>query len=63
MQVLHREVVSTHGQFVLIREYVAGRHPELGKIISGYTGWETVIEREVLVPTGLLLVERQLQAA
>jgi len=63
MQVLNRETISTHGQFVLIREYVAGRHPELGKIHFGYTGWETVIEREALVPTSLLFVEPQAQAA
>jgi hypothetical protein len=56
MQVLSREIVSTHGQFALIREYVAGRHPELGKVHFGYTGWETVIERQVLVPTGFFLL-------
>jgi len=46
-----------------MRRLAAGRHPELGKIHFGNTGWETVIEREVLVPTGLFFVERQAQAA
>ena len=50
IEVLDEQVVCQNGPFVRIKRWIRGTHPELGTIVQGLTGWETLIEIDVLRP-------------
>lgn len=51
--VLDEKVVYQCGPLQRIRRWWRGIHPERGIIIFGLTGWETVEEKDRVVPTPL----------
>lgn len=50
LEVLDEQILCSRGSFKTIRRWVKGAHPGLGTIIMGLTGWETVIDQEILIP-------------
>lgn len=48
--ILDTQVIYQSGAYKRIRQWVKGIHPELGIISKGWTGWETIIERDVIKP-------------
>lgn len=51
VEILDEQVVSQNGPFVRIKRWLRGIHPELGVITWGLTGWETLVEKDVIRPT------------
>jgi len=51
LEILNEEVLFTKGAYKKVRRWVKGKHPSMGIIIKGFTGFETVIEQDVIVPT------------
>lgn len=56
VEILGEEILSQNGSFRRVRRWVRGIHPELGVIVQGYTGWETMIEADVIKPMGVFHV-------
>jgi hypothetical protein len=50
IEILGEQVIERNGDRKKVRRWLRGKHPELGKIIRGYTGYETVQEVEVIKP-------------
>ncbi len=50
LEILDEQVLYSKGCFKMVRRWFKGRHPGLGIIIEGLTGWETVVDQEVIVP-------------
>lgn len=50
IDILNEQVVSRSGSFVRIKRWLRGVHPELGVIMWGLTGWETLIEKDIIKP-------------
>lgn len=48
MEILGEEVLSQSGCFRRVRRWLRGVHPELGTIVRGHTGWETLQETSVV---------------
>lgn len=47
---LDEKVISQQGRYKRIRRWWRGIHPDRGVIIQGYTGWETVEEKDSITP-------------
>jgi hypothetical protein len=56
LDILDEQVIHKNNSFVRVRRWLRGRHPELGKIIWGYTGFETIVETDVIRPSGFFEV-------
>jgi hypothetical protein len=50
LELLDEEVLFIKGAYKRVRRWVKGKHPKIGVIIKGFTGFETVIEQDVIVP-------------
>ena len=50
MEIIGREVLYENRSFRRVRDYVSGHHPELGILHNGWSGDETIIERDVITP-------------
>lgn len=50
VEILDEKVLFRRGCFKRVRRWLKGAHPGLGVIIQGFTGQETVIEQDVIVP-------------
>lgn len=50
IEVLGEEIVYRSGSFVRIKRWLRGVHPKLGTIVHGLTGWETLVEKDVIKP-------------
>jgi hypothetical protein len=50
VEILGEIVVSQKGSFKRVRRYLRGVHPERGIIIHGFTGLETMEEKDCIVP-------------
>jgi hypothetical protein len=50
LEILGEEILSQNGSFRQVRRWVRGMHPEIGVIVRGYTGWETMIDVSVIKP-------------
>lgn len=55
-EVVGEEIIREHGHYKRIRRWIKGKHPKLGIIIWGYTGWETVQELDVVYAIGTFRV-------
>ncbi len=53
---LHEQVISQRGNVQRIRRWWRGVHPDKGTIIQGWTGWETVEERDRIIPGTIVTV-------
>jgi hypothetical protein len=52
VELLGEEVLYRKGSYHRMRRWYRGVHPELGVIVRGYTGWETLHEIDVIKPMG-----------
>ena len=50
MDILDEHIVHKNGSYKRVIRWIRGIYPKLGKIHKGLTGWETVIEEDVIVP-------------
>lgn len=49
-ELLDQKVIGKRGRFQRIRRWWRGIHPDRGVIIKGWTGWETVEEKDHVIP-------------
>ena len=56
-EVLDTRTIKDYGSFKRIRQWVRGKQTG-GRIIEGYTGWETVVDRDVVYPAKILRVTK-----
>ena len=56
-EVLSTEIISTSGSLRHVRRYLRGIHPHRGVIHYGYTGWETIEDKFVIVPVKVYTIE------
>lgn len=59
VEILDEEILYEQGSFRRVKRYLKGSHPELGKLVRGLTGWETLVEVDVVVPMGIFEVHEQ----
>jgi ABC-type polysaccharide/polyol phosphate transport system ATPase subunit len=52
IEILSEIVLYQKGSFKRVRRYLRNKHPSLGVITKGFTGWETVQEIDVIIPMG-----------
>ncbi len=50
LELLDEQVICDYGCLKRVKRWFKGAHPGLGVIIRGFTGLETVVEQDVLVP-------------
>lgn len=50
IEILDEEIIYENKSFRKLKRWIKGIHPELGIIVRGYTGFETLIEKEVIIP-------------
>ena len=48
LEMVGEQILYSSGSFSHVRRWVKGKHPHLGKILYGLTGWETEIEMDVI---------------
>ena len=58
-ELLDEKVISQQGRFKRIKRWWRGIHPDRGVIIQGLTGWETVEEKESIIPTQTFTVKTE----
>lgn len=61
IEILDEQIVSEKGSFVRIKRWLLGKHPALGQIMWGYTGWETYQEIDRIRPMKTFMVIECLQ--
>lgn len=54
--ILDEQVIFQHGSLARVRRWLRGVHPGVGTIIQGFTGWETVVEADVIKPKKMFFV-------
>jgi hypothetical protein len=47
-------ILHQHGCFRRVRQYLAGWHAELGALHFGWSGPETIVERDIILPARVL---------
>lgn len=55
-ELVGEEVVYQSGSYRKVRRYWRGIHPALGVIVRGWSGWETVEEKDVIFPMAVCTV-------
>jgi putative AlgH/UPF0301 family transcriptional regulator len=50
IEVLDEQVLHQQGSFKRVKRWLRGKHPQLGILHLGYTGWETIQEVDVISP-------------
>jgi hypothetical protein len=48
IEILDEKILYQNGAYKRIKKWLRGIHPELGQVTWGWTGWETVIEKDVI---------------
>lgn len=56
-EILDEKILYQQGTFSRVRRYLAGWHPELGILHIGWQGPETIVERDIITPKCVLIVE------
>lgn len=56
LELLDEKIIYTNGCFKRVKRWFRGAHPNIGVIIKGFTGMETVVEQTVIMPTGRFYV-------
>jgi hypothetical protein len=54
---LDEKVISQQGRKKRIQRWWRGIHPDKGVIVQGYTGWETLEEKDLIVPVQTFTVQ------
>ena len=57
IEMVGEQVLHSNGPFMHVRRWIKDKHPNLGKIHYGLTGWETQIEKDVIKPNYVFVVE------
>ena len=55
---LDERVIEQHGPWRRVRRWWQGTHPDRGIISSGWSGLETVEEKETFTPTHVIAVSQ-----
>jgi hypothetical protein len=55
-EILDEQVIFQQGRVQRIRRWWRGVHPDRGVIILGWTGWETVEEKDQIIPVRTFVV-------
>ena len=50
LPIVGEEILHEHGCYKRIRQYLSGWHPHLGVLHFGWSGRETIVERDVISP-------------
>ncbi|HLJ92920.1 MAG TPA: hypothetical protein VKU02_06980 [Gemmataceae bacterium] len=56
-ELLDEHVLFQHGRFQRVRRWWRGIHPDRGKVVHGWSGWETVEEVDRIVPAWTFTVK------
>lgn len=56
IEILSEEVLHQQGSYRRVRRWLKGKHPELGTLVQGWTGWETMQEIDVIKPMAVFTV-------
>jgi hypothetical protein len=56
LELLDEKIIYTNGCFKRVKRWFRGSHPNIGVIIKGFTGLETVVEQSVIMPMGSFYV-------
>lgn len=59
IEILDEEIVYQSGSFTRIKRWLRGVHPKLGTIVRGITGWETLVEKDVIKPANTFYVHEK----
>jgi hypothetical protein len=55
-ELLDEQIICQNGSWQRVRRWWRGAHPQLGIITLGWSGWETIEERDRLRPVHTFLV-------
>jgi hypothetical protein len=55
LELLDEKIIYQHGCYKRVKRWYRGSHP-IGVTIKGFTGLETVVEQDVIVPMGVFQV-------
>lgn len=58
-RVLSQETLYEGEGIKRVRQYLQGHHPKLGKLHQGWSGPETIVERDVIKAVGRFYVEKE----
>jgi hypothetical protein len=50
LELLDEKILYKKGCYKRVRRWFRGAHPTIGTIIKGFTGLETVVEQDVIIP-------------
>lgn len=50
IEILDEHIIYQNGPYKRIKRWIKGVHPQLGVVIKGLTGWETMVEKDVIKP-------------
>lgn len=56
LELLDEEIIFKRGSLKRVRRWFRGSHPRLGVIINGFTGLETVVEQDVIIPAQIFQI-------
>jgi hypothetical protein len=62
-ELLDQQIIRQHGPLQRVRRWWRGIQPDKGTITWGWTGWETVEEKDRLVPAHTFVVATVSKAA
>jgi hypothetical protein len=62
-ELLDQHVIHQNGPMQRVRRWWKGIHPDKGTIAWGWTGWETVEEKDRIVPAHTFMVAAMSKAA
>lgn len=48
VEILCEQIIKQNGCHRRVKRWIRGIHPELGTIVRGWTGWETLQELDVI---------------
>jgi len=49
IEILDEHILYQNGCFKRVKRWLRGKHPQLGILHQGYTGWETIQEVDVIM--------------
>jgi hypothetical protein len=50
LELLDEKLVYQNGCYKRVQRWYRGIHPGLGLVIKGLTGWETLVEQDIITP-------------
>lgn len=59
MEIVGKQIIYQNNSFLRIKRWIKGKHPQLGVITLGLTGWETIQEIDIIKPKESFLVKEK----